>query len=204
MPTVTWSLATNTTASLVGGNFGAAGNGTTYDVYVEDVDSGGGGDWYSAGVRVTGAAFSGTVTSATLTLQRIDDHAGANGVVRIKCEDSGNSAAFTSGAPPKDRAVRSAYVDYEFAMNGNDAVIDVTTLIADLASAYSYTGTQSICFILGANNKFGITAIGYRCVAKKAAAGVASMSVTTSAATATSGIVSGGAVHLARNAIYRM
>ena len=156
MASVTWSLADATTASLVGGNFAAGSNGDPYNNFIDDSDSSGAEDWYSVGARLLGGAFSGTVSSAQLTLQRIGDNQGTNGLIRIRAEASNTPAAFTSGSPPKSRTLRTTYVDYTFPADGNAVTIDVTSIFQDLASIYTYSGTEAVVLVFGAQQKFGL------------------------------------------------
>jgi hypothetical protein len=147
---VTWTPASTATADMTGWDSGATGNpvGTTY--YVSDTDT---VDYYCCAVRLVGAAFSGTVTSATLTVPRFNDNTGTNGTVRIRCIAEADVAAFSTSAKPSARTYRSAFVDFTFPADAVTCDIDVTTIINDLLTAgYTYSGTQHLAIVIGTHN----------------------------------------------------
>jgi hypothetical protein len=125
-------------------------NGSLTGFWVDELD---GPDWDACCVRLTGGAFSGTVSNATLTIPRFNDNNGSNGTLRIRCEASNNPSTWSTAsgtANPSGRTYRTAYVDVTFAANGTAVNVDVTTLIQDLlAAGFTYTGTEAIIFVIG-------------------------------------------------------
>jgi len=135
-----------------------------FDVlYVDDNDGSGG--WYSCSFRFHGIDLGGspTINSATLTLARENDNSGSNGVLRCRAEASQTPATFSSGNRPYSRSHRSAYVEHTFPNNGNTQNVDVTSIVQDLVSVYSYNGgSDAMVFTLGASNQWGITPVSWR------------------------------------------
>lgn len=139
-------------------------SGATYGLYVDDSDY----QTYGSAIRFT-INLTGmlSVTSATLTLDRTTNSYssnGANGTIRIKCEDTVSAAAFASGTNPWSRTYRAAYVDYAFPLADDDVSIDITSLVADLFATYG-AGTWTVNVSFGANTRFSTgTAVSWRCI----------------------------------------
>lgn len=97
---------------------------------------------YRVGFRFTSATFSGTINSATLTIDRGTPDYGdtsSNRGVGVRCEASNSPAAISSN--PWGRTFRGAQVQYSYPVAPNAVAIDVSTLIADLLTAgYVYDG----------------------------------------------------------------
>lgn len=135
-----------------------------FDVlYVDDNDGSGG--WYACSFRFHGINLGGspTINSATLTLARENDNSGSNGVLRCRAEASQTPATFSSGNRPYSRSHRSAYVEHTFPNNGNTQNVDVTSIVQDLVSVYSYNGgSDAMVFTFGGSNQWGITSVSWR------------------------------------------
>ncbi len=149
---------------------GYQATGSGFKLFVDDSDNSGG--WYCPAFRFDQVDLTGigTLISATLKFQRPEDDNGASGTVRIKCQDSNAPAVFSDGARPYNRAVRGAFVDFDFPLTDGpetDAV-DVTDLVQDLLDAgFTYSGASgdAIAFIMGAFQQYGITAVSWRSLA---------------------------------------
>lgn len=135
-----------------------------FDVlYVDDNDGSGG--WHACSFRFHGVDLGGspTINSATLTLARENDNSGSNGVLRCRAEASQTPATFSSGDRPYSRSHRSAYVEHTFPNDGTTQNVDVTSIVQDLVSVYSYNGgSDAMVFTFGGSNQWGIASVSWR------------------------------------------
>lgn len=143
--------------------------------WVDDVDTT--GAWNSVSQRYAGINLGGvpsSITAATLALPRVNDNAGANGVIRVRCEASNTPAAFSTSSRPYSRTHRTAYIEHTFPADGTTQTVNVASLITDLlAAGYSYSGgaSDAIVFTFGASNQWGITSCSWRHISKYYAEG---------------------------------
>lgn len=127
------------------------GAGSGYGTYLDESYN----KQEQAGVVFWGVVYSGTVTAASLVMDRQNQNSGTNGTVGMRCEAS-NTPVEPLTNNPWGRTYRSAETQVTFPNSSATVTFDPTTNLNDLlAAGYTYTGgaTQGVHFAFAGANK---------------------------------------------------
>lgn len=165
----TWGPTTSQ-AVVSSDDNGFDGNGHGGQHFVDDDDSA--GAYYAVCWRWTSIDITGATTIDTgteLSSPRANNNAGANGVIRLRAEQSNAPATMTSGNRPHSRTFRTAYTEHTWPNNGVTQVVDLESLIADLVETASYVydgdAADAIMMCAGALQQWGISNVAWRDIA---------------------------------------
>lgn len=126
-------------------------------------------DWRSSSLRFVNVnlGVAPVITSAfiTGTCSR-SDYSGANGVIRIRCQNSNTPLIFSTDDRPYAREYRDTFYDHNFPPYEPTRTIPVTSLVQDLVTCgYTYYGLpeHAMVFTFKAG-QWGITDCSWRMI----------------------------------------